>query len=108
VTLTCSGQLDLTFVVDTGAEVSCVNKRSLRKGSRYFPEGKCLVSGIDGIPRETIGNIHIPIRIGPCKLEHTFQIMPKELKVQYDGLLGLDFLAQYAVLDLPANQIIQP
>jgi RNase H-like domain found in reverse transcriptase/Reverse transcriptase (RNA-dependent DNA polymerase)/Integrase zinc binding domain/Integrase core domain len=107
-TFSCHGQPDLTFIVDTGAEVSCVNSRSLVVGTPYRPDLAITVSGIDGIPTKTTGLVILELVVGTVPYSQFFQVVPSKLVIQYDGLLGIDFLSRYTILDFFKNVMSFP
>lgn len=81
------------LLVDTGADVTILKLGSLHDDVwiRDTDEDKIELCGISS-KIVTIGQIDCHIKIGGYVVSHPVHIVPKEFKLEGDGLLGMDFL----------------
>jgi transposase InsO family protein len=108
VTLPCVGQRSLKLLVDTGSELSCINRSSLKKGTIHYPAEQCRVSGIGSATHTTVGAVDLEFEIDQSKILHTCQVIPDDFGVPLDGILGLDFLGSVAILDFINLKLVFP
>ena len=92
--LSCSmGGHIVSFLVDTGAGVSLLNKdvwdKLKSKQDTIFPAMSHRLVGVDGAPLNVLGSAIIPITISGLTFKHKFVIAEK---ITADAILGLDFL----------------
>jgi hypothetical protein len=76
-------QQPLKFILDTGSEISCVRKESLKKGTWYYPEDKCRVTGINTGILTTFEEGVLNLDMGLSKLIHTFHIVTEKFKIPF-------------------------
>ena len=106
--LSCSmGGHIVSFLVDTGAGVSLLNKdawdKLKSKQDTIFPAMSHRLVGVDGAPLNVLGSAIIPITISGLTFKHKFVIAEK---ITADAILGLDFLeANECVLNLAKGEI---
>jgi hypothetical protein len=78
VKLKCENQKTLNLIIDTGAQISSINRLSLRKGTIYHPENKCNIVGISPEAHSTLGDTELTLSIGNQKKKHNFQILQEK------------------------------
>ena len=106
--LSCSiGGHIVSFLVDTGAGVSLLNKdmwdRLKSKEDLIVPAASHRLVGVDGAPLNILGSAIIPITISGMTFKHKFVIAER---ITADAILGLDFLeANNCVLNLAEGKI---
>ena len=107
--LSCSiGGHVVSFLVDTGAGVSLLNKdvwdRLKSKEDTILPAMSHRLVGVDGAPLNVLGSAIIPITISGITLKHKFVIAEQ---ITADTILVLDFLeANKCVLNLAKGEIV--
>lgn len=102
----------ITFLLDTGADISIVKINKLRQDIAINSNYRTKISGIGTSSIETIGQIRSCLVINNHLLTHNFQIVDENFPIPCDGILGLDFLREYnCVLDYGRGQnclIVRP
>ncbi|XP_073219715.1 uncharacterized protein [Cicer arietinum] len=89
ISVRCHNHILARVLVDNGSSLNVMPKSTL---SKLFVEGACLkpsalvVKAFDGSRRQVIGEIDLPIQIGPHIFGITFQVM--DIKPAYSCLLG--------------------
>jgi len=93
-----SGQEHFSFVVDTGADPTVLDKRAAQKlGLRAFGSGQ--VANVGGVARG-VSAILPELRVGPIRatnlkvLVSDLSFLEKALNVRIDGMIGIDVLGQ--------------
>ena len=79
--------------MDNGSALNIMPKSTLLKlpvDMSYIKACTMVVRAFDGSRREVIGNIELPIKIGPCTFNIVFQVM--EITPTYTFLLGLHWI----------------
>lgn len=89
-----------TFVVDTGAELNLIKRKTVKTGAQVDFQVIYNLFGITDQPIKTSGEVYIDINGVACP----FQIVPNNFPVSCDGMLGMPFLAD-SVIDLPTKAI---
>ena len=98
----------VSFLIDTGASVSLLNKNVWDDVKPVAGELKQVMShslgGVNGIPLAIYGSITVPITISGVTFNHNFIIADR---LTTDAILGLDFLeANKCILDLAKGKMI--
>ena len=94
-----------TFLVDTGATVSIINKESTDKNMNIDTKQQQALSGLTGNQR-TKGSTVLILSIGRVDYSQKFHVLPDTCKTPYDGILGMDFLKTFdAIYDLKEEQL---
>ncbi|XP_073219742.1 uncharacterized protein [Cicer arietinum] len=89
ISVKCHDHILARVLVDNGSSLNVMPKSTL---SKLFVDGACLkpsamvVKAFDGSRRQVIGEIALPIQIGPHNFGITFQVM--DIKPAYSCLLG--------------------
>ena len=76
------------FLVDTGAELSIIHKGKLKNNASVNTKNKFILCGIGGKTVTTLGEILLTIN-GSL---YSFQLVPDDLRLSEDGILGMNFL----------------
>lgn len=96
------------LLVDTGAHASILSSKLILSNVLYYPDVKYCLVGING-PGNTVkthGAAYGNITLCGVKLKHQFQIAGDDIYLNYDGILGLDFLYVFkANIDLWAMKL---
>lgn len=84
-------------LVDSGAHASMIKSCHIQKGILYYPEVKYGLIGISGPSSsvQTLGAAYANINQCGVKMKHQFQIAGKNVYLNYDGILGSDFMNVY-------------
>jgi len=89
ISVKCQGYVLARVLIDNGSALNVMQKTILSKlsvdGSHMRPS-TTVVRAFDDSRREVIGEIELPIQIGPCTFEITFRVM--EILPAYSCLLG--------------------
>lgn len=102
----CKNQMK--FLIDSGAHASMIKASCLSSNVLYYPQIRYCMVGING-PNSAIqthGATFGNLTINNIKLKHQFQIAGNEIHLNYDGILGMDFLWLYkAIIDIENMKI---
>lgn len=89
---------NLSFLLDTGAAISIVKENTLLSNVSINEFNKCHIQGIGNSLVETKGIIGTNIYLQNFKFFHTFHVVSNNFPINYDGILGLDFLKNLIAL----------
>lgn len=84
------------LIVDTGADISIIKENILNPKQNIYPKRKCTINGITEGKLESVGLTYTNIVMNDVQIPINFQVVPKEFPICTDGILGRDFLANYA------------
>ena len=84
----------LTFLIDTGADVSLCKEKFLYRYEENQDE-YCNLTGISGEIIKSFGSTTIKILINNTIIEQNVQLVANDIPIGTDGILGRDFLSQY-------------
>ncbi|KAF1879695.1 hypothetical protein Lal_00044314 [Lupinus albus] len=76
-------------LIDNGASLNVMTKRTLSKlpvGDAILGPSSTVVKAFDGARRDVVGEIELPIKIGPCIFKVLFQVM--DINPSFSCLLG--------------------
>lgn len=97
----------LKFLIDTGAEISVIRSSSLTPGVEYQLHEGVEIKGISNTVMKTEGTLDLKLFTDTHETSHTFHVLGKNLEMQYDAILGKDFLEEReSVIDYCARKII--
>ncbi|RDY06722.1 hypothetical protein CR513_09248, partial [Mucuna pruriens] len=105
ISVKCLGHLLTRVLVDNGSSLNVMPKVTLEK----FPYDKTkvkssaiIVRSFDGSKREVMGELKIPIHIGPFEFQISFQIM--DIKHAYNCLLGRPWIHAFGAIPSSLHQ----
>ena len=105
ISVKCQGYMLARVLVDNGSALNVMPKVTLSKlaieGSHMRPSNT-VVRAFDGSRREVMGEIELPIQIGLCTFEITFQVM--DILPAYSCLLGRPWLHSAGVVPSTLHQ----
>ena len=81
----------LTFLIDTGAEISIVKSARLRPEINYEPTKGIDVKGISDVLLRTEGTVLLKLLTLTHETTHQFHVIGDNFDFRYDGILGQDF-----------------
>jgi hypothetical protein len=81
----------LTFLLDTGADLSVIERLSLQPGIKHKLKGGISIKGIFNTIMKTEGTIILKLFTDTHETTHTFHVVGNEFGIQYDGILGRNF-----------------
>jgi hypothetical protein len=81
----------LTFLLNTGADLSVVKRSSLQPGIKFLLKRGINLKGIFNTIMKTEGTIMLKLFTDTRKTTHTFHVV-NEFVIKYDGILDRDFL----------------
>lgn len=96
------------LLVDTGAHASIIAAKHIKSNVLYYPKIRYCLIGINGPTSQikTLGATYGNIVISNIELNHQFQIAGEDIHLEYDGIVGNDFLLKYgAVINMHAKTI---
>ncbi|KAL6433632.1 hypothetical protein ACFW04_006615 [Cataglyphis niger] len=89
----------------SGSTISLIKLKHL-KDDTPFQEEKIALTGVTGHKIYTIGKMYGTIRINNQKVKHAFYVVRDDIPIEYEGILGIDFLRQHSVTcDYKYNQL---
>lgn len=88
------------FLIDSGAHATIINFKTLKQNILYYPQIKYCMTGINGPEKaiKTHGATYGNIMLNGIKLRQQMQIAGDDIHLNYDGILGLDFLYTYGTI----------
>lgn len=91
------------LLIDTGAHATMIRSNCIRTNVLYYPQIRYCIVGING-PNNSIrthGATYGNLNFNGVQLKQQLQIAGEEIHLNYDGILGMDFLKTYsAILDI--------
>ena len=96
------------FLIDCGSHATMIRSECLKPNVLYYPQVKYCLTGINGPtnPVKTHGATYGNLSFNGIKFKHQLQIAGNEIYMNYDGIIGLDFLSRYsAILNLRSNSL---
>lgn len=98
----------MKFLIDCGAHASMIKSTLLNSNVLYYPQIRYCMVGING-PNSAIqthGATFGNISINNIKIKQQFQIAGDNIHLNYDGILGMDFLWIYkAIIDIESMKL---
>jgi len=76
----------LTFLLETGADLSVTKRSSLQSRVRYALKGGISMKGISDTIMKTDGTITLKLFTDAHETTHTFHVVGSEFGIQYDGI----------------------
>ncbi|XP_027341179.1 uncharacterized protein LOC113854418 [Abrus precatorius] len=105
ISVKCRDHIIARVLIDNGSSLNVMPKATLSKlpydGSHMKPSAM-IVRAFDGTRREVIGEIEIPIQIGPCTFHVLFQVM--DIAPGYSCLLGRPWIHSAGVVPSTLHQ----
>lgn len=98
----------VTLLIDTGAHASIIASKHIKSNVLYYPCIKYCLVGINGPSNQvkTLGATYGNIVVSHVKMNHQFQIAGDEIHLEYDGIIGNDFLSKYgSIIDIHSEKI---
>lgn len=97
----------LTFLVDTGAQVSIIKKSALASHVQIDSSRKLTLSGVAHDERfQTLGQAIVVTQLGAAYILQTFQVVSDDFPLSHPGILGADFCKENGVsLDFHDNKL---
>ncbi|KAL6446821.1 hypothetical protein ACFW04_001329 [Cataglyphis niger] len=84
------------MLYDSGSTISLIKLKQLKDDTLIY-EDKIAFTGITGHKVHTIGKVYVTIKINNQKVKHTFYVVRDDIAIEYEGILGIDFLRQHSV-----------
>ena len=88
----------LKFLIDTGAEISIIKGSSLNPGVNYQLHNGADIKGICNVVLKTEGIVILKLFTDTHETVHAFHVLGEPSALEYDGILGKDFLEERALL----------
>lgn len=90
---------NVRLLLDTGADISLIKLNCLDDDVN-FKNNTVAITGINETIN-TLGTCIGNIKFNDLEISHTFHIVPDQINLRYDGILGLDFIEKHkGVIDL--------
>ena len=97
----------LTFLLDTGADLSVIKRSSLQPGIKCTLKGGINIKGISKTIMKTEGTIKLKLFTDTHETTDPFHVVGNEFGIQYGGILGLNsFEDKQSVINHCDQQII--
>ncbi|XP_071574634.1 uncharacterized protein [Temnothorax nylanderi] len=84
----------LSFLLDSGAAITFIKVGKLKDKTK-IREKKIALTGVTGHQIYTLGKIRASILIGKETIRHTMYVVRDDFPVDYEGILGIDFLKKH-------------
>ena len=90
-----TGNAVCNLIIDTGADISLFKAQNIRPGHIVNIANTIQLTGIRENTIDTLGVINTDLYFNNFKLNHDFRLVPPNIPIQADGILGRDFLTKY-------------
>jgi hypothetical protein len=105
ISMNCKGAALSNVLVDTGSSLNVLPKSTLAKLSYQGPpmrQSGVVVKAFDGSRKTVIGELDLPIKIGPSDFQITFQVM--DIHPSYNCLLGRPWIHEACAVTSTLHQ----
>lgn len=92
VLLTNVSKRPLTFLIDSGADISVINIKSFEFNLDISKEKFCTISGITENSTSSLGTMNLDLYIEDDCINQEFQVVDENFSLITDGILGRNFL----------------
>ncbi|KAF1898641.1 hypothetical protein Lal_00023648 [Lupinus albus] len=95
-------------LIDNGASLNVMTKRTLSKlpvGDAILGPSSTVVKAFDGARRDVLGEIELPIKIGPCIFKVLFQVM--DINPSFSCLLGRPWIHSASAIPPSLHQKVK-
>lgn len=89
-----TGKINMLY--DSGATISLIKVKHL-KGETEIHKDKITLIGITGHKARTIGKFFATIDLDDRKINHAIYVVKDDFPMEYDGIIGIDFLQKQKV-----------
>ncbi|XP_017972561.1 PREDICTED: uncharacterized protein LOC108661171 [Theobroma cacao] len=108
ITIKCKDHAVPRVLVDNGSALNVMPRSTLTKlpvDVSYMRTNRMVVRAFDGTTREVVGDIELPIKIGPCIFEVQFQVM--DIAPSYNCLLGRPWIHMAGAIPSSLHQKVK-
>jgi len=105
ISVKCMDYVLARVLIDNGSSLNVMPKTTLNKifcEETYLRPSSMVVRAFDGSRREVIGEIELPIQVGPCTFQVVFQVM--DILPTYNCLLGRPWIHSAGVVPSTLHQ----
>jgi len=105
ISVKCMDYVLARVLIDNGSSLNVMPKTTLDKIScerAYLRPSSMVIRAFDGSRREVIGEIELPIQVGPCTFQVVFQVM--DILPAYSCLLGRPWIHSAGVVPSTLHQ----
>lgn len=88
---------DNTFLFDTGAQISIINKNKLKNDIKLHHD-KIKLKGVGKYEVKTIGFCYLTIKLKNKDIKHKFYVVPEDFQLSSDGIIGFDFMETHNII----------
>ncbi|XP_017976417.1 PREDICTED: uncharacterized protein LOC108661933 [Theobroma cacao] len=108
ITTKCKGCTVAKVLLDNGSSLNVMPMRTLARlpiNMSYMRKSQMIVRAFDGTRREVVGDIEIPVEIGPCTFTIEFQVM--DIAPSYNYLLGRPWIHMAGAIPSSLHQKVK-
>jgi len=105
ISVKCMDHFISRVLIDNGSSLNVMPKTTLNKlpsGGIHLHPSTIVVRAFDGSKREVIGEVELPVRVGPCTFQVVFQVM--DILPAYSCLLGRPWIHTAGVVPSTLHQ----
>ncbi|XP_017416451.2 uncharacterized protein LOC108327238 [Vigna angularis] len=105
VSVKCLDHVMARVLVDNGSSLNVMPKATLEKlpsDGTHMKPSSMIVRAFDGSKREVMGEVELPVQVGPCVFQVTFQVM--DILPAYSCLLGRPWIHSAGVVPSTLHQ----
>lgn len=86
-------------LLDTGSTFSFIKKKCLKKNTNIMSDFSTVITGINNKSTKTLGTVLGTIKLGRQLIVKEFQIIPDNILLQFDALIGMNILKDCDILN---------
>ncbi|EOY03805.1 Uncharacterized protein TCM_018989 [Theobroma cacao] len=108
ITTKCKGCTVAKVLLDNGSSLNVMPMRTLARlpiNMSYMRKSQMIVRAFDGTRREVVGDIEIPVEIGPCTFTIEFQVM--DIAPSYNYFLGRPWIHMAGAIPSSLHQKVK-
>jgi len=83
----------MSFLLDTDATFTLIKVEHLKRDT-LICEKQLALTGVTNHKIYTLGKIRATVILGNRKIRHTMHVVKDDFPIDYEGILGIDFLTK--------------
>lgn len=85
----------IKLIVDTAAQLSLIKENQIVDKQNITQEEQTNIVGVANVQIKTLGSYCLTPKIDSTNFSFKFQVVPDEINIPFDGIIGRDIISQY-------------